>query len=101
MQSISARQASNQLGSVLDRVWQGEAVKITRNNRETAVLLSIRDFEMLGGEAFLLRKRAEAMQQEHHQLLASLEALRSEAEQSGLTENILVDYSPRLKPGDS
>ncbi len=89
LQSIGARQASNQFGSVLDRVWQGEAVKITRNNRETAVILSIRDFEMLGGEAFLLRKRAEAMQQERHQLLASLDALRTEAEQNGMTEDVL------------
>ncbi|MDQ5767806.1 type II toxin-antitoxin system Phd/YefM family antitoxin [Thiothrix subterranea] len=89
MQSIGARQASNQLGAVLDKVWQGEPFKITRNKRDTAVILSMRDFEMLGGEAFLLRRRAEAMQQERQQLLASLEALRTEAEQSGLTKSVL------------
>lgn len=91
MQSIGARQASNQFGTVLDKVWQGEPVKITRNKRDTAIILSVRDFEMLGGEAFLLRKRAEAMQQERQQLLASLDALRTEAEQSGLTEDVLKD----------
>lgn len=89
MQSIGARQASNQLGSVLDKVWQGEPFKITRNKRDTAVILSMRDFEMLDGEAFLLRRRAEAMQQERQQLLDSLDALRTEAEQSGLTESVL------------
>lgn len=91
MQSIGARQASNQFGSVLDRVWQGEPVKITRNKRETAVILSVRDFEMLGGEAFLLRKRAETLQQDRQQLLASLNALRTEAEQTSLTEEVLED----------
>ena len=91
MQSIGARQPSNQFGTVLDKVWQGEPVKITRNKRDTAIILSVRDFEMLGGEAFLIHKRAEAMQQERQQLLASLEALRSEAEQSGLTESVLED----------
>lgn len=91
MQSIGARQASNQFGTVLDKVWQGDPVKITRNKRDTAVILSVRDFEMLGGEAFLLRKRAEAMQQERQQLLASLDALRTEAEQSDLTEAVLED----------
>lgn len=89
MQSIGARQASNQFGSVLDQVWQGQPVKITRNKRETAILLSVRDFEMLGGEALLLRKRAEAMQQERQQLLDSLNALRDEAGQNDLTETEL------------
>ena len=91
MQSIGARQASNQFGSVLDKVWQVNVHIITRNKRDTAVILSMRDFEMLGGEVFLLRRRAEAMQQERQQLLASLDALRSEAEQSGLTESVLED----------
>lgn len=91
MQSIGARQASNQFGTMLDKVWRGEPFKITRNKRDTAVILSMRDFEMLGGETFLLHKRAEVMQQERQQLLASLNALRSEAEQNGLTENVLED----------
>ena len=45
--SLSATQAKNELGSVLEKVIQGEVVVITKHDSPKAVLISVDQFEAL------------------------------------------------------
>lgn len=73
MQIIGSRQASNTFGNLLDTVQQGEPVKVTRNHKDVAVVLSVEDYELLGGEQTRLRKRSELLEQKRQALLAELQ----------------------------
>lgn len=73
MQTIGSRQASNTFGNLLDTVQQGEPVKVTRNRKDVAVVLSVEDYELLGGEQARLRKRTELLEQKRQALLAELQ----------------------------
>lgn len=73
MQTIGSRQASNTFGNLLDTVQQGEPVKVTRNRKDVAIVISIEDYELLGGEHLRLRKRAELMEQKKLDLLSELQ----------------------------
>ncbi|MHB2016472.1 MAG: type II toxin-antitoxin system Phd/YefM family antitoxin [Candidatus Xenobia bacterium] len=49
--SVSATEAKNELGQLVDRVGRGEMVVITRHERPRAVLLSVEDFNALARSA--------------------------------------------------
>jgi len=73
MQTIGSRQASNTFGNLLDTVQQGEPVKVTRNHKEVAIVLSVEDFELLGGERLRLLKRSELLEAKRQELLSELQ----------------------------
>ncbi len=89
MQTIGARQASNRFGSLLNTVQTGETVTITRNDRETAVLISPTDFKLLGGEQVLLKRRSQHLEKKRQELLGSYDAMQKEAEKNGLNQDVL------------
>jgi len=73
MHTIGSRQASNTFGNLLDKVQYGDPVKVTRNNKDVAVVLSIEDYELLGGERLRLLKRTELLEQKRQELLIELQ----------------------------
>jgi len=73
MQTIGSRQASNTFRNLLDTVQQGEPVKVTRNQKEVAIVLSVEDYELLGGERLRLLKRSELLELKRQALLDELQ----------------------------
>jgi prevent-host-death family protein len=77
MKEISAREAKNQFGHFLD--WaQREPVRVTKRGRPAAVMMSEEQYQRLRGAAW-------------EQLGATIDAMRAEAEEKGLTESILAE----------
>ena len=91
MQMIGSRQASNRFGNLLNTVQEGKATTITRNNKEVAVIISLLDFQLLGGEQFLLERRASYMEKQRESLTKTIDEMRNQAEKNGLTPDILND----------
>ncbi len=91
MQIIGSRQASNRFGSLLNTVQTGEAITITRNDRETAVILSAKDFKLLGGEKVLLERQSKYLEQKRRRLGKLMDKIADDAEKNGMTEEILND----------
>ncbi len=75
MKEISAREAKNNFGRFLD-LAQSEPVRVTKRGRAAGVFMSEKQFQSLRGAAW-------------EQLDSTMEAMRSEAETKGLTEEIL------------
>lgn len=91
MQTIGSRQASNRFGNLLNTVQEGNAISITRNGNSVAVILSSLDFQLLGGEKYLLEMRAKYLEQRRKELEETIESIQEEAQKNGLTEEILSD----------
>lgn len=77
MQTYPAKQAKNKFGEMIDNA-QREPIKITRNNRPVAFVLSAKEYEELDAI-----RRANA--------LALLDSIQDDAENSGLTQDTLND----------
>lgn len=91
MQMMDTRQASEQLRVLLNVIQEGNTIAVTRDNREVAVLLSPRDFQLLGGEEKLNQLRTEAIQKNREELTQAFNAMRKEAQKNALTQEILDD----------
>jgi len=91
MQIIGSRQASNRFGSLLNNVQEGTATTITRNNKSVAVIISLLDFQLMGGEKLLLEMRAKHMEEQREALAKTIESMQDQAEENGLTQEILDD----------
>lgn len=91
MQIMGSRQASNRFGSLLNTVQEGGITTITRNNNKVAVVLSVLDFKLLGGENLLLEMRKKYMEKQREELGKTIEKMQEEAEKNGLTQEILND----------
>ena len=74
--AISATDAKNEFGRVLDRVTQGQVVVITKHDDPKAVMLSIADYEALTGRA---RRALETLSGEFDALLARMQTPRARA----------------------
>ena len=61
MITIKSSRAGNTFEDLLDTVQKGESVKVTRNQKEVAIVLSIEDYELLGVERLRLLKRSERL----------------------------------------
>ena len=72
---ISSREAQNNFGAMLDKA-QRDPVVIRRYNRDCAVLISVQDYALL-------------QEMRRLKLQRSLEALRAEADEGGLTPEML------------
>ena len=91
MQMIGSREASTRFGHLLSVVEKGTAVTVTRNNRETAIMLSPEDFQLLGGEAQLLTQKRQHMKESWEKLIQLTHEMQDEAEKNGMTQEILDD----------
>lgn len=96
MKAIDSRQASNSFDNLLDIVQQGESVKITRTRKDVATVTSIEDYELLGGEHLLLRKRAELMERKRLELLTELQNGIDELD-SGQHKEATSEFWDKLK----
>jgi len=74
MKTIPAKQAKDQFGSLLETA-QREPVTITKQGRPAAVVISLDEYERMGGERARLKR--------------VVSDLRQEAKESGLTEEIV------------
>ena len=74
--SISATDAKNELGRVLDRVTQGHVVVITKHDAPKAVMLSIAEYESLTGRT---RRALETLSGEFDALLARMQTPHARA----------------------
>jgi antitoxin Phd len=77
MKEVTARDAKNQFGQLLD-LAQREPVRVTKHGRAAGVLLSEDQYQRLRGAAW-----------EH--LGQTVAAMRAEAAEKGLTEKVLAD----------
>jgi prevent-host-death family protein len=91
MEIVSLPQATNRFGSLLNTLQEGNPITITRKNRNVAILISPLDFQLLGGEKYLLEQRTKYLEQNRTELKKDLEAIQEEAEKNGLTQEILND----------
>jgi prevent-host-death family protein len=91
MQIIGSRQASNRFGSLLNNVQEGSVTTITRNNKSVAVIISLLDFQLMGGEKALLEMRAKHMEEQREALAKTIESMQNQADENGLTQEILDD----------
>ncbi len=91
MQIIGSRQASNRFGSLLNNVQEGDVTTITRNNKSVAVIISLLDFQLMGGEKVLLEMRAKHMEEQREELAKTIESMQNQAKENGLTQEILDD----------
>lgn len=96
MQTIGSRQASNTFGNLLDTVQQGETVKVTRNQKEVAVVLSVEDYELLGGERLRLLKRSEMLELKRQELLDELQQGIDDLD-SGRSKEATPEFWSRIK----
>lgn len=92
MQMIGSREASTRFGQLLSTVLSGTAVTVTRNNQETAIMLSPDDFQLLGGEKLLLKKKQEKLKESWERLSEVMDEIADEAKMSGFKEENLKDY---------
>ena len=74
--AISATEAKNEFGRVLDRVTQGQVVVITKHDQPRAVMLSIAEYESLTGRT---RRALETLSGEFDALLARMQTPRARA----------------------
>ncbi len=74
MKTIPAKQAKDQFGSLLEAA-QREPVTITKQGRPAAVVISLDEYERMGGERARLKR--------------VVSDLRQEAKENGLTEEIV------------
>lgn len=91
MKVMGSRQASNRFGSVINLVQEGGTVKITRNGRDVAFIISPLVFEALGGEKKMLEVQEKAMEEKRKELKKALYDMQEQAEKNGLTQDILND----------
>jgi antitoxin Phd len=77
MKEISARNAKNQFGELLESAQRGP-VRVTRRGRSAGVLMSEEQYQRLRGMAW-------------DRLAASVAAIRDQAEEQGLTEERLAE----------
>lgn len=91
MQMIGSREASTRFGQLLSTVSKGTAITVTRNNQETAIMLSPEDFKLLGGEAQLLARKRKRMKDSWECIGQLMDEMADEAEKNGLTDEILKD----------
>ncbi len=91
MQIINTRQASYQFRTLLNTIQEGNAITVMRENREVAILLSPRDFQLLGGEEKLNQLRAEFITKNREELKKAFSDIREEAQKNGLTQEVLDD----------
>ncbi len=91
MQIVNTRQASNQLRTLLNVIQEGNTITVTRDSRNVAILLSPRDFQLLGGEEKLNQLRVESMKKNREELKKAFNDIREEAQANGLTQEILDD----------
>ncbi len=73
---ISATEAKNKLGEVLDSVLQGGMVLITKHETPKAVLLSMEEYGELSGRA---QSRLDALNGEFDALLERMQSVKSRA----------------------
>ncbi len=73
---MSATDAKNEFGRVLDRVTQGEVVVITRHDTPKAVMLSIVEYEALTGRT---SRTIETLSREFDTWLARMQTPRTRA----------------------
>ncbi len=85
MQIINTHQASNQLRTLLNVIQEGNTITVTRDSRNVAILLSPRDFQLLGGEEKLNQLRVESMKKNREELKKAFNDIREEAQANGLT----------------
>lgn len=83
MREVTARDAKNRFGQLLQSAQQGP-VRVTRNGRPVGVMMSVQQFERLRGAAW-------------ERLTATMDRLGQEAAERGLTdaelESLLADES--------
>lgn len=77
MREIAARDAKNRFGQLLDAA-QRAPVRVTKNGRGIAVMLSVEQYERLCGVAW-------------DRLTSAMDAMAKEAEASGLTDAKLAE----------
>ncbi|MDA3933262.1 MAG: type II toxin-antitoxin system Phd/YefM family antitoxin [Gammaproteobacteria bacterium] len=77
MKEINARTAKNQFGQLLESAQRGP-VRVTRRGRPAGVLLSEEQYQRLRGIAW-------------DRLTNTVESMRQQASQQGLTENQLAE----------
>lgn len=75
MKEITARDAKNRFGQLLQSAQQGP-VRVTRNGRPVGVMMSVQQFERLRGAAW-------------ERLAATMDRLGREASAKGLTDAVL------------
>jgi|SRR6185295_1168684 len=73
--AVTATQAKNELGSLLERVIRGETVVITKHNAPKAVLISIEDYESL---ARTPESQLNSLNKEFDELLARMQTPRAQ-----------------------
>jgi prevent-host-death family protein len=73
---ISATEAKNKLGEVLDSVLQGGMVLITKHETPRAVLLSMEEYDALSGAT---QSRLDALNGEFDALLARMQTAKARA----------------------
>jgi len=91
MEIVTLPQATNRFGSLLNTLQEGSPITITKKDINVAILISPLDFQLLGGEKYLLEQRAKYLEQNRKQLKKDLETIQEEAEKNGLTQEILND----------
>jgi prevent-host-death family protein len=71
---VTATQAKNEMGSLLERVIRGEAVVITKHDAPKAVLISIEEYESL---ARTPESQLDSLNKEFDELLARMQTPRA------------------------
>jgi hypothetical protein len=56
-----------------------------------AVIISLLDFQLMGGEQLLLEMRAKYMEKQREALGETIKSMQDQAEKNGLTQDILND----------
>jgi len=84
MQIINTHQASNQLRTLLNVIQEGNAITVTRDNRNVAI-------QLLGGEEKLNQLRVESMKKNREELKKAFNDIREEFQGNGLAQEILDD----------
>ena len=80
MREITARDAKNRFGQLLQSAQQGP-VRVTRNGTPVGVVMSVQQFERLRGAAW-------------ERLTATMDRLGEEASARGLTDTVLESLLP-------
>ena len=72
--SVTASEAKNEFGRVLEKAMQGGAVVITKHDAAKAVLISVEDFNALAGAA---ETKLQTLNQEFDELVARMQTPRA------------------------
>jgi prevent-host-death family protein len=73
-EAVTATQAKNEMGSLLERVIRGETVVITKHDAPKAVLISIEEYESL---ARTPESQLDSLNKEFDELLARMQTPRA------------------------